>query len=94
MNNPFQTIDSKLNHLTGLVLDLKEDSKTNKSSLKENLKEEYLTRQETADMCKVTIETVWAWTKKGKLKAYGIGNRVLYKRSEVEAAIEPLTQIK
>ncbi|MDX8339389.1 helix-turn-helix domain-containing protein [Draconibacterium sp. IB214405] len=52
--------------------------------------EEYLTRNEVKDLLKVDLSTIHNWTKRGKLKAYGIGNRVYYKRSEVEQAIKPL----
>jgi hypothetical protein len=48
---------------------------------------EYLTRNEVKDLLKCNISSVHNWTVKGKLKAYGIGNRVFYKRSEVESAI-------
>jgi hypothetical protein len=48
---------------------------------------EYLTRHEVKDLLKCDLSTVHNWTVKGKLKPYGIGNRVYYKRSEVEAAI-------
>jgi len=51
---------------------------------------EYLTRTEVAEMFKCDISTVHNWTVKGKLKAYGIGNRVYYKRSEVEVVLLPL----
>ena len=50
----------------------------------------YLTRNEVKELLKIDLSTVHNWTKKGKLKAYGLGNRVYYKRSEVEAAIQPL----
>jgi len=50
----------------------------------------YLTRLEVAEMLQVDISTVWAWTKKGKLKAYGIGNRVYYLRNELEQSIIPI----
>lgn len=49
--------------------------------------DEFLTREETADLLKIDKSTLWLWTKKGKLQAYGIGNRVYYKRSEIEKAI-------
>lgn len=52
---------------------------------------EFLTRNEVRDLLKVDMGTVWNWTKRGKLKAYGIGSRVYYKRSEVEQAIVPLS---
>lgn len=48
---------------------------------------EYLTRNEVAEMLKIDLSSVHNWTKKGKLKAYGIGGRVYYKREEVESSI-------
>jgi len=41
--------------------------------------ETLMTRTETAKYLKVNCTTLWHWTKKGKLKAYGLGNRVYYK---------------
>ena len=49
-----------------------------------------LSRNEVAKLLKIDLSTVHNWTKKGKLLAHGLGNRVYYKRSEVEAAIKPL----
>jgi len=51
---------------------------------------EFLTRNEVKDFLKCDLSTVHNYTKRGKLKAYGIGNRVYYKRSEVEASLKPL----
>lgn len=48
---------------------------------------EYLTRNEVAEMLKIDLSSVHNWTKKGKLKAYGIGGRVYYKREEIEESI-------
>ncbi len=48
---------------------------------------EWLTRNEVKQLLKVDLSTVHNWTKKGKLKAYGIGNRVYYKSSEIEKAL-------
>ncbi|CAA0242297.1 DNA-binding protein [Tenacibaculum maritimum] len=53
---------------------------------------EYLTRQETADLLKVDLSTIWNWTKQSKLVAYSIGSRVYYKRSEVESSIIKLNK--
>jgi len=50
---------------------------------------EYLTRTEVSEMLKCDISTIHNWTKKGKLIPYGIGNRVYYKRLEVEAVLKP-----
>lgn len=45
---------------------------------------EYLTRAEVCDLLKIDLSTLYRWTKKGELKAYGISNRVYYKRQEIE----------
>jgi len=50
-----------------------------------------LTRSETCEFLKVDSSTLWHWTNKGKLKAYGIGHRRYYKKQEI---IECLTLVK
>jgi len=50
----------------------------------------YLTRQEVAKMFQIDLSSVHNWTKKGKLKSYGLGGRVYFKRTEVENAIVEL----
>ena len=49
--------------------------------------DELLTRTETVGLLKINLTTLWNWTKKGKLTAYGIGNRVYYKRGEIMKAL-------
>ena len=53
--------------------------------------EELLTRDETCLFLKIDSSTLWAWTNNGKVKAYGIGARRYYKRSEL---LECLTLLK
>jgi excisionase family DNA binding protein len=53
---------------------------------------EYLTRSEVAEMLQIDLSTLHHWTKRGKLLSYGIGNRVYYKRQDVEAALQPLSK--
>lgn len=55
---------------------------------------EYITRKEVAEILKVTLPTLHDWTKLGWLKSYKIGTRVLYKRSEVDEAIEGILNQK
>jgi predicted DNA-binding transcriptional regulator AlpA len=50
-----------------------------------------LNREEVCKMLSINKTTLWKYTKLGKLKSYGIGNRVLYKRNEV---LECLTLLK
>ena len=53
--------------------------------------EELMTREETCQFLKIDSSTLWAWTNNGKVKAYGIGARRYYKRSEL---LECLTLLK
>jgi hypothetical protein len=62
---------------------VKEQIEALKHSLNPNNQEELLTREETYKLLKIDSSTLWAWTKKGKLNAYGIANRRYYRRSEV-----------
>lgn len=48
----------------------------------------YLTRREVQKMLNINLSTLHHWTKQGKLKAYGIGARIYYKRHEVDEALE------
>lgn len=53
--------------------------------------EEILTRQEVADLLKISLSTIHNWCKKGKLKPHGIGNRVYFKRSEIEENLKRIS---
>jgi excisionase family DNA binding protein len=50
----------------------------------------YLSRKDVSKLLGISYPTLNEWSKKGILKAYRIGNRVLYKSNEVD---ESLTQI-
>ena len=52
--------------------------------------EELLTREETANLLKIDSSTLWHWTNKGKVTAYGIGARRYYKRGEIMKALVQL----
>jgi excisionase family DNA binding protein len=45
---------------------------------------EYLTRNEVSELLKCDLSTLHNWVKKGKLTPYGIGNRIYFKRSDIE----------
>lgn len=54
----------------------------------------FLSRQEVAQLLKISLPTLNEWTKLGWLQSYKIGNRVLYKSDEVEAAILKVSNYK
>ena len=60
---------------------------TNGLKQNENL---LLTRDEVCAMLSFNKTSLWKHTKSGKLKSYGIGNRVYYKKDEVLNAVKPL----
>ena len=51
---------------------------------------DYLTRKEVAKLFSVDLSTLHNWNKSGKLNPLGLGNRVYYLRSEIEASLTPL----
>ena len=51
---------------------------------------EYLTRSDVAKMLSVDISTVHNYCKRKILNPIGIGGRVYFLRSEVEASLQPL----
>lgn len=65
-----------------------QDFKNNLNSQQAN--DELLTREETCKFLSIDSSTLWAWTNKAKVKAYGIGNRRYYKRSELLDCLIPL----
>jgi excisionase family DNA binding protein len=46
----------------------------------------FLTREEVAELLRISIPTVWAWSKQGILTRHHLGNKVRYLKSEVIAA--------
>ena len=75
---------------------ISEGVKNQLQAFKENLQrqeanDELLTREQACQFLQINSSTLWAWTNKGKVKAYGIANRRYYKRSEL---LECLTELK
>ena len=54
------------------------------------LPNDYLTRSDVAKMFDVDISTVHNWCKSKRLNPLGIGSRVYFLRSEIEASLKPL----
>lgn len=80
---------------TDLIQLIKEGVKTQLEEYKETLgtqnPDELLTREQTCKFLQIDSSTLWHWTNKGKVIAYGIGNRRYYKKSEL---LDCLTRLK
>jgi len=77
--------------MIGEILDgVKNEIVSLKNEFQPKQPEQYLTRKEVKELLKIDLSTLWSWTKRGKLKSYGIGNRIYYKRSEIEENLIPI----
>jgi excisionase family DNA binding protein len=76
--------------ITNLFAGLQSQLNDLKANFQPKEPKEYLTRSEVSKMLKVDLSTLHNWVKKDKLKPHGIGNRVYFLRSEVEAALTPI----
>ncbi|MFR0679292.1 MAG: helix-turn-helix domain-containing protein [Dysgonomonas mossii] len=56
--------------------------------------EKYLTREETAKRCAITLATLNNWVNVGKIIAHKINGRVLFKQTDIEKAMIARKTIK
>ena len=56
--------------------------------------QELLTREQACTLLKVDPSTLWRWSNKGKVTAYGIGSRRFYKKEELLSSLIKLTHKK
>jgi hypothetical protein len=61
-----------------------------KNNFNANNGDELLTREETCKLLQINSSTLFHWTNKGKVQAYGIGNRRYYKKAELLECLTPL----
>jgi hypothetical protein len=61
-----------------------------KKSFNTHNPDELLTREQTCKFLQIDSSTLWAWTNKSKVIAYGIGNRRYYKKAELLESLKPL----
>jgi len=55
---------------------------------------DYLNRFEVAKLLKISLPTLNNWSKAGILQSYRIGNRILYKKDEIEQSVKIVKNIK
>jgi hypothetical protein len=70
---------------------IKSQLKDFKETFQTHNPDELLTREQTCKFLQIDSSTLWAWTNKGKVISYGIGNRRYYKKAEL---LESLQQLK
>ena len=82
----FEDLPAAMEEVLKKLQNIEEELQTIKTNLQPKEPDELMTRKEVAEFLKVDLFTVWNWSKQGKLSYYGVGNRVYYKRSDVEKA--------
>ena len=76
------TISTNANDLKELVDYCIEKGRREKPEPKDS--EEYLTPAEYAEVLKISLVTLWSWDKKHITRPLRIGNKKLYRRSDLE----------
>ncbi len=87
MNNPIFLNGITIEQLAEALKPLFQLQTTNEPNEPEN---EFITREEVCKLLSINKTSLWKHTKSGRLKSFGIGNRVLYKRAEVLQAVKPI----
>ena len=77
--------------LTELIKEgLKSQLEDFKNNFNTHSSDELFTREQTCEFLQIDSSTLWHWTNKGKVIAYGIGNRRYYKKAELLECLKPL----
>lgn len=84
-NQSIQLLNITTNDLTNLIKEgIKSELSDFKNSINpESLESPHLTRRQTAEFFGVSLNCVNDWTRKGILRAYKVGQRTFFKRSEL-----------
>jgi excisionase family DNA binding protein len=77
------SIDELFKRLEKLI----DDKLESKAELKETPSSSFLSRDDVSKLLRISLVTLHSWTRKGLLKSYKIGARVLYKRQDIDDAI-------
>ncbi|MFT7036730.1 MAG: excisionase family DNA binding protein [Cyclobacteriaceae bacterium] len=83
-NLRFEDLPRAMESVLNKLLRIEDELKNIRENFQPKEPVELMTREETAEYLKISLTTLWQWRKKGILPSYSIGNRVYYKRSEVE----------
>ncbi|WNH10554.1 helix-turn-helix domain-containing protein [Thalassobellus suaedae] len=87
MNNPFETINQRLSNIETLLLDIKHKPI-------EEEKPENLTVKETAELLKVSEQSIHNYIKKGYIPAKHLGRILLIKRTDLDNALTEVKSLK
>ncbi|WGD34740.1 helix-turn-helix domain-containing protein [Olleya sp. YS] len=87
MSNPFENLNQRLENIENLLLELKYKPI-------EEEKSENLTVKETAELLKVSEQSVHNYIKKGFISAQKLGRILLIKRTDLDNALTEVKSLK
>ena len=87
MNNPFEAITERLLTIENLLLEIKQQPFEKKQP-------ENCTVKETAQLLKVSEQSVHNYIKRGFLPAQKVGRILLIKRSDIDKALQEVKSLK
>ena len=87
MSNPFETINERLSNIENLLLEIK-----NKPVEEE--KSENLTVKETAEVLKVSEQSVHNYIKRGFISAQKVGRILLINRADLDESLIEVKSLK
>lgn len=87
MNNPFETISERLSNIESLLLEIKHKPIEEKKS-------ENLTVKETAEVLKVSEQSVHNYIKRGFISAQKVGRILLIKRADLDGSLTEVKSLK
>ena len=87
MTNPFETLNNRLANIETLLLEIKHNPNQEEKS-------ENLTVKETAELLKVSEQSVHNYIKRGFLPAQKVGRILLIKRSDLDNALAEAKTLK
>lgn len=81
--NPFEVFDARLTEIQSLLVEIRHKKELPTIGTPE-APDRYLSGEETQKLLGgVSAPTLWDWRKKGFVHGYRIGNKVMYKYSEL-----------
>jgi len=92
MNPTLEQVPKEIQALKKLVVELSE--KVDKIGVPEIVQNDYISREQGAELLNVHRQTFKTWAKAKGLKVYMIGKQHRYKRSDVVSAIEDSSELK
>ncbi|MEO2061926.1 MAG: helix-turn-helix domain-containing protein [Christiangramia sp.] len=88
MSNPFETLESRLNRIENILLDLQE------STHQKPKRPKMYSIKEMAKYSGASENTVRNWINEGKVKAKRIGGRIFIEEEEFQKALSEVKSLK